>query len=139
LGTAKELHYGDGFLGRRWRSAELLKQRIIISRVTVPDLRGSLGIDLEDGKRIIHGLGKPTRNNKIKATLIRARLRSTIQERRKRARTTIITTMTTQDERGRIKGEVTKQGTNGGSQQAKSPRRINTLQARTNQGEREID
>jgi len=47
--------------------------------------------------------------------------------------------MTTQDEGGRIKGEITKQGTNGGSQQAKPPRRINTLQARTNQGEGEID
>jgi len=64
LGTAKQFHYGDGFLGWRRRSAELLKQRIIISRVTVLDLSGSLGIDLKDGEEAIHGRGKPTRNKK---------------------------------------------------------------------------
>ena len=84
-----------------------MKQRIIISRVTVPDLSGSLGIDLEDGKHIIHGLGKPTRNNKIEATLIRAG-RSTIQERGKGARTTIITAVATQNQGRRIIGEVMK-------------------------------
>ena len=124
--------------GRGRRRRKLLKEGFVIGGIAVPDLRRSLTIHLKNGEDVIHGLGKPAWDDKVEATLIRAG-RGTIKKGREGARTTIITTMTTQDEGGRIKGEITKQGTNGGSQQAKPPRRINTLQARTNQGEGEID
>jgi hypothetical protein len=136
-GAKKGENQGKG-VGRGWRRIKLLNKGIIIRGITVLDLRGSLGIHLKDGEEVIHGLGKPAWDNEVQTTLIRARGR-TIQERGKGAGTTIITTVTTQDERRRIIGEITKQGTNGRSQQAKPPRTINTLQARTNQGEGEID
>ena len=125
-------------VGRGRRRRKLLKEGIIIGGIAVLDLRRSLTIHLKDGEDVIHGLGKPAWDDKVETTLIRVR-GSTIQERRKRAGTTIITAVATQDKGRRIIGEITKQGTNGRRQQAKPPRRINTLQARTNQGEGEID
>jgi len=126
-------------VGRGRRRRKLLKEGIIIGGIAVLDLSGSLTIHLKDGEDVIHGLGKPAWDDKVEATLIRVRLRSTIKQGREGAGTTIITAVATQDEGGRIIGEIAKQGTNGRRQQAKPPRRINTLQARTNQGEGEID